>query len=171
MRTFMLIALACLALCSCQRTPGGVVDKVLMDFGLRDKPEGYVSGSDRVFQNLDAVGASEIKRMNLAGQHGEVKYHKQSDLKGKYYKEVKVYESYIPTEAKPVTKPTQGERGFQGFIEYTYRMYQSARKDTRTEAAAESASIGTAETGHESYRYAFGPSGTWNGSKGAKVRN
>jgi len=158
------------ALAACRSTPDEVVDKVLQDFGLRERPEGYVSGSDRVFERLGDVGAAEMKRMNLDGQHGAVEFHQETEFRGKYYKEVKVYESFFPTDAKPISRAVDEGRGFHGYVEYEYRVYQGPWKDSRTEAAAETATIPTDETGRETYRYTFSAAGEWNGGKGQRAR-
>lgn len=170
-RRVLVVACACaLTFCSCQRSPSQVVDKVLVDFGLREKPEGHVSGADKVFQQLPKVGEAELKRMNLAARHGEVKFQKEGDYKGKYYKEVKVYDAFYPLDAQPVPKTDQGDRGYVGYIEFAYRIYQSERKSNRVEAAAASATIPTDVTGRETYKYEFSASGQWDGDKGDKTR-
>ena len=166
----LVVVAICSALCSCHRTPGEVMDKVLGDFGLRERPEGYVSGSDKVVANLTAVGESEIKRLNLAEQHGTVKFQKEGGLQGKYYKEVKVYENFFPIDAQPVGRTAAYEGGYYGYIDYEYRIYQSERKSTGSEASSENASIATDETGRETYRYSFGTGGAWNGVKGDKTK-
>jgi len=160
-------AMVCAMLCSCE----GTTDKVLADFGLKARPEGYVSGSDKVMERLDGVGAVEMKRMNMPEQQGAVKFQKESAVRGKYYKEVKKYESYVPTDAQAMNRPSLNESGYVGYLDFTYRMYQSERKPTSAEAAAESANIPTDVTGHETYRYTFSSSGEWNGSKGERARN
>ena len=169
MRKTCFAALICMALISCQTPEGGVLNKVLTDFGLREKPEGYVSESDKVFEALNGVGGVEMKRMNTELQHGTVKFQKDGELKGKYYKEVKVYESYYPVDAQKVNRSGESLAGFEGYLEYAYRMYQSPRKDSGTEAEAATAGIPTDETGRDKFRYTFTPSGEWNGSKGEKV--
>lgn len=164
------LVLICVGLCSCTTGPDQVVDKVMVDFGLKPKPEGYVSASDEVFKKLDMVGAAEIKRMNIAGQHGDVKFQKENELRGKYYKEVKVYEGYFPTEATPASKTGSGEGGYYGYIEFSYRMYQSMREDSSSAAEAATADIPTDTTGRETYRYTFGSGGEWNGGKGERSK-
>lgn len=159
-----------LLLCSCQSSPDEVMNKVLVDFGLREKPEGYVSGSDMVFKRLDAVGSAEIKRMNLAEQHGAVKFQQDGGLRGKYYKEVKVYERYFPKDVQAVSRSSVGETGYVGYLDYEYRMYQSPRVDTSAEAAAATADVPTDVTGRDTYRYTFSGGGEWNAAKGEKVR-
>ena len=73
------LMMACLLMVSCQTDSGvSVTDKVLSDFGLRERPEGYVTGSDRVFEELDKVGASEMKRLNGLERHGEVKFDEEA---------------------------------------------------------------------------------------------
>lgn len=160
-----------LSACSSGRE-GGVVNNVMSDFGLKAKPEGYQSEADQVMQRLGNVGPAELKRLNIAEQQGHVKFQQDGELKGKYYKEVKVYESFYPTDAQAVSRAgnSDADRGFTGFIDYAYRMYQSPRKASSSEAEAESASIPTDITGRETYRYNFGGSGEWNGGKGEKVR-
>ncbi len=82
---FVLLGMV-IILCSCQTGPeGGVVNKVLTDFGLREKPEGYVSETDKVFQRLGEIGATELQRLNHENRHGEVKFE-QKGARGEYYK-------------------------------------------------------------------------------------
>jgi len=157
-------------LTSCQRDSGGVVNKVLVDFGIREKPERYVSASDKVFQQLSTVAKSELARLNQEARNGEIKFQEQDGLRGKYYKEVLVYEDYHPLEAQPVSRSNEKETGYVGLIEYSYRIYQSERKASRVEAAAEPANVATGETGRATYRYTFGSDGVWNGEKGEKTR-
>lgn len=161
------VAVLCVALCSC----AGTVDKVMADFGLKARPEGYVSGSDRVMENLNTVGAMEMKRMNVTEQQGTVKFQRENDIRGKYYKEVKKYESFVPTDAQAINRASLGESGYVGYLDFAYRMYQSERKPTSAEAATESANIPTDVTGRETYRYTFGSSGEWNGAKGERARD
>ena len=165
----LIMILLCLGLAACQRTPNQVFDKVLTDFGVREQPEGYVSGSDQVFQNLDVVGNTELKRLNLEERQGEIKFQ-EDGIRGMYYKEVKVYEAYYPIDAQPISRSVEGTRGYNGYIEYAYRVYQSPRRNSRVEAAAESANIPTDIQGRESYRYSFNASGAWNGGKGERTR-
>lgn len=171
-RIVLILALGIvLSACSTGRE-GGVVDNVMMDFGLRAKPEGYQSESDQVMQRLNSVGPAELKRLNAAEQKGQIKFQQMGDLKGKYYKEVKVYESFFPTDAQSVTRAgsAESDRGFTGFVAYGYRIYQSPRKNSSAEAEGETASIATEVTGRDTFRYSFGASGEWNGSKGEKVK-
>ncbi|NIA15418.1 MAG: hypothetical protein GWP08_15230, partial [Nitrospiraceae bacterium] len=44
-RKIVFVLAACVAVCSCSSAPNGVMDKVLVDFGLRAQPEGHVSGT------------------------------------------------------------------------------------------------------------------------------
>lgn len=171
MRNLLYLAI-CMALLSapgCQRSPDQVVDKVLTDFGVREPDEDYVSASDKVLKRLDAVGETELKRLNQAERHGEVKFQ-QDGIRGQYYKEVKVYESCFPLDAQALNTGSRGERGYQGYIEYSYRIFQSARKATRAEAMAASADVPTQEEGREVYRYRFNSSGMWTGGEGERVR-
>lgn len=154
---------------SCGTSGGSVVEKVKYDFGIGEKPEGYESLSDRVMTRLDAVAKTEMKRMNVAGRHGEVQFEEAQGLQGKYYKQVKEYESYQTLEAVPISRGSQGERGFIGYIQYTYRIMQGEKCSTRTEAEASPANIRTDVTGKETYRYSFGPGGTWDGAAGEKT--
>ena len=170
MKKLLILTAVFLAFASCHTEEGGVANKVLSDWGLKAKPEGYVSGEDRVFEKLAGIGAAEMKRMNAELQHGEVKFQSEGEIKGKYYKEVKVFESFYPTEAKGVGRTSATEGGYQGYIEYAYRMYQSPRKGSRTEAEAETASIPTDTVGRDQYRYSFDATGDWNGAKGDHAR-
>ena len=170
MKKGLLISLVCLGLASCQTPEGGVMNKVLTDFGIRQAPEGQVSESDKIFQNLGAVGPTEMKRMNTEMQKGQVKFQQESELKGKYYKEVKVYQSFYPVEVKSVSRAGENESGFDAYIEYAYCMYQSMRRATAVEAEAEAADIATSTTGRDRYRYHFRAGGEWDGAKGEKVK-
>jgi hypothetical protein len=163
-----LIAFLLAAGCS-TGTNQSVADKVLTDFGIRPKPEGYETPSDTVFQRLDEVGAQELKRLNAANRRGEVKVQ-QDGLRAQFYKEVKVYEGYYPLEAAAITGGTYSERGFHGYIDYEYRIYQSPRRDSRAEAENEPATVATGEGGRETYRYTFSSGGSWNGAAGERVR-
>lgn len=164
------LMLLCLTLAGCASSPGEVTGKVLQDFGLRARPEGYVSGTDRVFERLNNIGKSEMKRLNMQGRHGKVMFEGEGSLRGKYYKEVKIYENYYPLDARPASRTATGDRGYIGFIEYAYRMHQSARKSNRTEAAAERATIPVDERGRETYRYKFNSGGYWNGGDGERTK-
>ena len=84
---------------------------------------------------------------------------------------MKKYTRYRVLDAKVTTGGSQQDtRQYLGHIEYTYRMFQTARKRNRTEAAAEVAIIGTEESGRETYRYRFSGSGRWDGDKGERAR-
>lgn len=171
MKKHIVLAAVVVLMASCSTSaPDGVFNKVMTDFGLKEKPEGYISGSDKVMEQLNTVGAAEMKRMNIAEQHGSTKSQKLSDIKWVYYKEVKVYESYHPYDAQAVTGGSNDDRGFNGYIEYSYRLYQSERKDTTAAADAATADIPTDTVGRESYRYTFGSGGTWNGGKGERIK-
>lgn len=162
-------ALAAAALGGC--TTGGhasVMDKVKYDFGIGEAPEGYVSGSDQVFARLEKLSETEMKRMNAAGRLGEVKFA-EDGLKGKWYKEVKVYEAAQPLDAQAMSRGVNTARGYWGYVEYRYELYQSERRPTQTEALALSANIPTGVKGKEVYRYKFGPAGTWDGQAGEKT--
>ena len=166
---FVLIALFVLS--SCQSGPeGGVVNKVLSDFGLREKPEGYVSETDKVFQRLGEIGATELQRLNLENRHGEVKFE-QKGARGEYYKEVKVYTQYYPIDAKPVSHSGESGQSYTATIEYAYSIYRSASKPTRAEAQESTADIPAGIEGRETYRYSLGPAGVWNGEKGQKIKS
>ncbi|HIJ64364.1 MAG TPA: hypothetical protein HPP77_00325 [Candidatus Hydrogenedentes bacterium] len=165
MKKFAAIVM-CLGLWACQRTPGEVVEKVLVDWGVKEEPEGYVTGSDRVFERLREVGRSEMRRMNYEARHGEVKFQEDAGIGGKFYKEVKVYEDCRPVDVRARAKSSKSERGYVGFIDYTYRIYQSARKSSRTEAEAETADTLTDIAGRDTYRYHFTGGGQWDGGEG-----
>ncbi len=155
----------------CQTPPEGVTNKVLADFGLRDRPEGYVSGSDQVFERLDEVGQTEIRRLNLENRNGTIEFIEEG-LRGHFYKQVKVYEEFTPVDARAITtRGPSDSRSYQGYIEYRYRMYQSPYTSNRTEAQAASATIPTETEGREVYRYKFGLGGVWDGAKGELSRN
>ena len=161
----LICLLGSLCFAGCSTEGGGVGQKVLADFGIGEHPEGYVSGSDKVYQQLDTVGQTEMKRMNAEGREGRIKFE-QDGLKGRYFKEVKVYESAHPVDVKASTASV--DRGFVGFVEYEFRMYHGEAKPTRVEAAAQSADISTDTTGREMMRYNFGVGGAWDGGKGER---
>ncbi len=155
-------------ICGCSSGSGS---KVLQDFGLQERPDDYVSGSDKVMAKLPDVGKAELPRLNAASRTGEVKYEKLDALRGAYYKRVKVYEDFRPLDANYTTrKPTQESVSYVGYIEYSYQFFESPRQESRIEAQAEIATIPTGDRGSETYRYQFGSSGNWNGAKGEAVR-
>lgn len=161
------------ALASCGGGSGdGVLDTVLQDFGIRDRPDDYVSGSDLVFERLGDVGRSELARLNTGGRLGEIEYADDDpSATGRFYKQVKVYEKFYPLEAQSASRNSAGERGgYVGYIEFSYRIYKSSRANNRTEAAAKIASIPTDERARETYRYRFGRGGDWDGAKGELVK-
>ena len=166
---WILLVCACLSLAACQTDSGSVTEKVLADFGLGERPEGYVSGSDRVYEQMDNVGTTEMKRLNAIERHGEIIFEGEG-VRGKYFKQVKIYESYYPIDARPVPGGGTRSRGFTGLIEYRYRLFRGTPKGTQTEAAAESASIDTGTEGKEVYRYNFSPGGVWNGGSGERTK-
>lgn len=167
-KAVLLAACVAVGLCACQSR---VAKKVAYDFGFGEKPEGYVTPSEKIQEKLDGVARSEMKRMNTAARKGEVKYQEQGNLEGKYYKESKVYEAYNTLDVRPMSRGAQSEQSYAGFIAYTYRIYQSERKASRAEAAAASADISTPETGQETYRYKFGAGGNWDGRKGELTKD
>lgn len=170
MKTLLCTLSLVLLLSACQTgTNESVGQKVLADFGLREHSEDYQAPSDAVFSRLDDVGKAEIKRLNLEERHGEVKFQEEG-LRGYYFKEVKVYEKFYPVDASATSGTAGRERGFLGLIEFRYRMFQSERKASRAEAAAETAGIPTGIEGSETYRYRFGPTGAWNSGKGELTR-
>jgi len=164
----LVVAIAiCLVFTACQTPEGGVMNKVLSDFGLKEKPEGYVSGADKVFPTLNSIGPEEMARLNAEERQGTVEFQEEG-LKRKFYKQAKVYESFYPIE---VAVGSGSERAYVGYIDYTYQMYQSPRKDTRVAAQNETASIPTGETGRERLRYNLSQNGNWDGAKGEKVKD
>ena len=163
----LLAVVVCAALSACGTPEGGVANKVLTDFGIRAPGDDYVQPSDRVFERLDTVGRAEMKRMNYAGRSGETKFQDEGQLRGQYYKEVKVYENYYPLDAQKLTRSSQSsDRGYVGYIAYEYRIMQSERFPTRVEAENASTTVRSSQTGRETYRYSFGPGGEWNGGAG-----
>ncbi|HIA48950.1 MAG TPA: hypothetical protein EYN96_13500 [Candidatus Hydrogenedentes bacterium] len=167
MRTFC-IAITSIFFVGCG---GGVGNTILQDFGIRDRPEDYVSGADRVMESMRAVGATEIKRLNSANRHGEIRYDGSDALRGKFYKEVRVYTKSYPLDAQPIGRQgNRKETGFRGLIEYAYVLNESARFANRTEAAAANADIPGRAVARERYRYRFTSGGAWDGGKGELVR-
>lgn len=160
----------CLMMTACQTDSGTVTQKVLADFGLAERPEGYVSGADRVYEQMDSVGATEMKRLNAAERYGKILFEGEG-VRGKYFKEVKVYESYYPLDVQAVSGGGTRDRGFTGLIEYRYRIFKGAPRGTKTEAAAEPASISTDVVGKEIYRYNFSTGGVWDGGNGERSKS
>jgi hypothetical protein len=165
-----LVILCAVVVCGCQRGPSEVADKVLADFGLREQPEGTVTGSDKVMDRLATVGKMEMSRMNVKGREGEVKFQEDEGLQGKYYKEVKKYDAARAVDATAVSNPAQSDRGYVGYIDYSYEIYQSERRNTKVEAAALDADIPTGVRGRETYRYNFSSGGAWQGGEGELVK-
>ena len=147
-----------------------VMDKVAYDFGIGEKPEGYVSGTDRIMERLEDVAKTEMRRMNSSGRHGDVQFREENELEGSYYKESKVYESYLVLDARSLSRSSQSDRGYVGFVEYTYEIFQGEHRPTQAEAAAQSANIKTGKRGREVLRYTFSASGTWDGAAGEPSR-
>ena len=158
------ILILCLAVSGCG---GGVGSTVLQDFGIQDRPDDYVSGSEMVMKNMQTVGATELKRLNTEGRYGELVFDDSEALRGRYYKKVKKYIRAYPIEAKPVgrTANRQGS-GFNGLIEYAYEIYEGPRFSNRTEANASDAEIPTGTRGRDTFRYRFSAAGNWDGNKG-----
>ena len=111
MRTFIASAILRLMVAGCASSPGGVGNKILQDFGIRERSEDYVSGKDTVFARLDDVGKTEMKRLNLGERSGEVKFEEQGDLRGKYYKEIKVYQNHYPVDVDATWRTRALDRG------------------------------------------------------------
>lgn len=169
--SLMLLLLAVTMLPGCSSPPGGVGNKVLTDFGIREKAEGTSTGTDIVYQKLPDVGKSEIDRLNAIERRGTIKF-KQDGLRGVYVKRVKRYENAYPIDATPISTNSQTSTlaGYNGYIEYAYRYFESAPKESSTEAQTVDADIPTDEQGRETFRYSFGPSGTWDGGKGQRTK-
>ncbi len=165
-----LMVVALIAGCATGDDNVSVTEKVKYDFGIGEKPEGYVTATDKIMDRLDGVGKTEMKRMNSSSRHGEILFQEDDELKGMFYKETKRFESYLVLDARSVTRSSQQGRGYVGFVEYTYQVYQGERRSTRAEAAAQPANIRTEQRGREVLRYNFGPSGTWDGSEGETAR-
>ena len=147
---------------------GTVGDQVLQDFGIQERPEGYVSGSDNVRQNMQVVGNTEMRRLNLAERRGEIKFE-TSDLDGTgvFYKEAKKYTKFAVLDAQPASRTSQGKAGgFVGYIQYRYEYMEGPRKSNRVEAESSSATIPSGRQGADTFRYRFNSGGVWNGSKG-----
>jgi hypothetical protein len=162
---FLGLVVASLLLAGCNSNVGSTV---LQDFGLQERPDDYVSGREKVLESMRTVGATEMKRLNIAERHGELEYDDSDELRGKYFKRVKVYTRAYPIEANPIGRSgNRKEQGFTGLIEYSYEYYEGKRVPNRTEAQATDAVIPTGITGRDMYRYKFTSSGTWDGAKGS----
>jgi hypothetical protein len=161
------MVILCLAAAGC----GSTGDKVLQDFGIKDRPEDYVSGADRVMVTMQEVGKVEMDRLNAAQRRGEVQYDNSDPLHGRYFRRVRVYESYHPLDANAATRTSQNQPvSFIGYMEYAFQVYESERVETRTEAATLAADIPTGRRGRETYRYKFDSAGTWNGARGESFK-
>ena len=165
-RLFTLLALSAMA-AAC----AGAGSKVMQDFGLQERPEGYVSGAERVMQKLPDVAKTEMTRLNAAARTGEVLYEKTDALSGAYYKKARVYEEFRPLDANITNRSSsRQETSYVGYIEYVYQIHESPRRPSRIEAMAENANIPTGERGSETFRYQFTSGGNWNGARGEPVR-
>ena len=151
---------------------GSTGEKVLQDFGIKERPEGYQSGADKVMAKLPDVGKTEIDRMNAASRRGQVLYEKgKNGIEGAYYKRTKVYEGAHPLDATPASKTSQNTAlSFVGYIEYSFEYYESPRKQTRVEAENAVSDIPSGERGDETYRYRFDAGSNWNGMKGERYQ-
>jgi hypothetical protein len=148
---------------------GSVGNTVMQDFGLQERPDDYESGSDKVLKAMENVGKSELSRLNLSQRRGEIAYQKK-DLSTLYYKTMKKYRRSYPIEANSKSRNSQSKsKGFIGYIEYDYEIYESARFINRVEAEAAPAEIPSGQRGREVYSYKFTTSGTWNGQRGSLV--
>jgi len=158
-----------IGLCVCAAGCGSTGEKVLQDFGIKDRPEDYQSGADKVMAKLPDVAKTEMDRMNMATRRGEILYDKSDRLNGAYYKRTKIYESSHPLDANPAAKSSRNAPlAFVGYIEYSFQYYESPRKQTRVEAESEVANIPSGERGNETYRYRFDAGGNWTGGKGER---
>lgn len=160
--------LLCVAAAGCGSTGG----KVLQDFGIKERDEDYVSGADRVMVTMQDVGKVEMDRMNAAQRRGEVLYDNSDPLKGKYYRRVRIYESFHPLDANAAPRTSQNKPvTFVGYIEYDYQVYESNQVENRTEAATLPADIPTGRRGRATYRYKFDSAGVWNGGRGEAFKD
>ena len=154
----------------CQRTPAEVGNKVLSDFGLRERTEERTTTADRVFDRLDQVGQAELDRLNAQHRHGETEYEEEGPLRGHYYKQRREYVDYRPVDVTSSGGTGAREQGYTGLIDYTYELYRSEPQQTRVEAQAASANIPTGVTERETLRYHFNSSGSWDGRGGEPTR-
>lgn len=149
---------------------GNVGQTVMQDFGLQERPDDYVSGTDRVMQSMQVVGETELKRLNTENRRGELVYDDSENLQGRFYKKVKVYTRAYPLEASPEARRSNRKNsGYVGIIEYSYQIYEGRREPNRTEAEAADAEIPTGITGRDRFRYRFTSSGNWTGNKGEPI--
>lgn len=171
MKKFAVLVVLCAA--GAAGCGGGAAQKVKYDFGIGERPEGYVSTTDKIMENLPEVGAVEIQRLNAEARQGQIEFREEGEYRGKFFKTAKIYERAVPVDATaaPRTASERDTRVFYGYIDYVYRVYQGPLRDSRAEAEADRPTISTSETGRESYRYRFGLSGEWNGSRGEPVRD
>ena len=167
MRRLMLFSVF-VVLAGCSSNVG---QTVMQDFGLQDRPDDYVSGEQRVMQNMRAVGVQEMKRLNTLNRRGEIIYEEGDNFQGKYFKQVKVYERAYAVDASPEgRRSNRTVTGFTGTIEYAYQYYEGRREANRTNAEAADAVIPTGRTGRDRFRYHFSTSGNWDGNAGDSLR-
>ncbi len=151
---------------------GSTGEKVLQDFGIKDRPEDYQSGADKVMANLSDVAKVELDRMNMAARRGQILYDKGKGLDGAYYKRTKVYDNSRPLDANAATRTNQNNPvTYVGYIEFSFEYYESARKQTRVEAESEIADIPSRDRGSETYRYRFDSGANWTGGKGERYQD
>ncbi|MFP4190845.1 MAG: hypothetical protein ACLFU6_02120 [Candidatus Hydrogenedentota bacterium] len=161
----VMLALALVVL-GCQRTPAEVGNKVLSDFGMRERAEERSSAADRVFDRLDHVGQIELDRLNTQHRHGEIAYEEEGPLRGHYYKQRREYVDYRPVNVTPRGGSGAREKGDAGYIDYTYELYRSEPQNSRVEAQAATANMPTGATEKETLRYFFDSNGSWDGDPG-----
>lgn len=161
----VMVCLAVVVL-GCQRTPAEVGNKVLSDFGLREGAEEPSTAADSVFDRLDHVGQIELERLNTEHRHGAIEYEEEGPLRGHYYKQRREYVDYRPVDVTPRGGSGERERGYAGYIDYTYELYRCEPQNSRVEAQAASATIPTGVTERETLRYSFDSNGSWDGDAG-----
>lgn len=146
----------------------GVGDKVMQDFGLQERPADYEAGTDRASDELERVGKTEMARLNNDAREGEVVLRSENEAVGTYFRERKIYESYKVLDSFATTgrRGTGSDRGFSGYIEYTYEVYESLPAENRLLAERAPTTVSTGRRNTTVLRYEMNAAGRWNGSPG-----
>ncbi len=169
-----LLALPCF---SC--APGGIGDQVLKDFRIRQPdPDTQTEAiKQSVRQKLDRIGSDELIRLNENQSAATVKFMADptdSFGGGRFYKAQARYEKSYVGEIKRSRQikahQQTGSRGFEGELEFVYRIYESPRYDRPDEARAAEARLETDQTGSLFLKYSFDSAGNWDGNPGQETK-
>jgi len=158
---------------------GGMGDQILKDFRIR-KPDPNTQTEaiqKGIREKLDRIGWDEVARINEGDSSATVKFMADPNDSfggGRFYKTRTHYEKFYVGEIKR-SRQIQGNRqtgirGYEGELEFVYRIYESARHDRPPEAERAEAGLATDETGRLFLKYLFDSTGNWDGKAGLPVK-